>query len=77
MDIAAVIVFLRMAVANPIVAGALSGWGAAALADYQTFRGWKSVDEALAYGWGLAFWRWFQGAITGALTGAGISVAAL
>lgn len=58
---------LQALLAHPVVAGAISGLGGAALADYAAFRSWKSYDEALAYDWGTALWRWFQGAIGGAV----------
>ena len=58
---------------NKYVAGALSGMVAAALVDIAAFRSWKTYNEALTYGWGTAAWRWFQGAISGAIAAAGIS----
>lgn len=50
---------------------ALQGLLAAAATDFGAFRLWKSFDEALNYNWGLALWRWFQGAVIGVATGLG------
>lgn len=58
--------------ANKYIAGALAGLVAAALVDFNAFRTWKSIDEATNYAWKVAFWRWFQGALSGALMAAGI-----
>lgn len=57
--------------ANPIVAGAVAGAVAAAAVDFQAFRAWKNVSEATSYDWGTALWRWFQGAVVGAVTATG------
>lgn len=57
---------------NSIVKGALSGVVAAALVDIAAFRQWKNFHDAATYGWGTAAFRWFQGAVSGALTAAGI-----
>lgn len=59
---------------NKYVAGALAGLIAAALVDFNAFRTWKSLDDAMAYDWKLASWRWAQGAVSGALVAAGIGV---
>jgi hypothetical protein len=56
-----------------VVRGALAGLGGALLIDYAEFRKWKSVNEALGYDWGVAAWRWLQGAVGGALAGLGIA----
>lgn len=58
--------------AHPIVKGAITGWLTAALVDYAAFRSWKSFDDAWAYDWKLAAFRWAQGLITGAITAAGL-----
>lgn len=52
--------------------GALSGWAAAARVDFVAFRQWQSFHDAMSYQWGIAAWRWFQGAITGALGGSAL-----
>lgn len=59
-------------IANPYVAGALSGLAAAAVVDFGAFKTWKSFEEAAAYDWTLAAWRWGQGAITGLVAAFGI-----
>lgn len=56
---------------NKYVMGAVSGVIAAAAVDYGAFRSWKSVQDALAYNWKLAAWRWCQGAVAGVITAAG------
>ncbi len=58
---------------HPIVQGALSGAVSAALIDFNAFRAWKSYRDAVAYDWPTAIWRWFQGAVAGAVTAAGFS----
>jgi hypothetical protein len=64
--------WLQEFIAHPLVAGTLSGFTAAALVDYQAFRSWKSAEEARSYGWGVAAWRWFQGAVGGFVAALGI-----
>ena len=52
----------------------ISLWSAAKV-DYEAFQGWKSQDDALAYDWKIARWRWFQAVMRGVVgyfTGAGI-----
>jgi hypothetical protein len=52
--------------------GALTGWASAAGVDYHAFTQWKSLDDAKTYAWSTALWRWLQGAVTGAVAGAGL-----
>lgn len=54
--------------------GALTGWASAAATDYHAFTEWKSLDDAKKYDWGTALWRWVQGAVVGAVGGAGLGV---
>lgn len=56
----------------PFVRGAVSGALAAAVVDLHAFLTWKSVMDVKAYQWGTAAFRWLQGAITGAISGAGL-----
>ena len=58
--------------ANPYVAGALSGLAAAAVVDFGAFKTWKSFNDAATYDWKTASWRWLQGAITGLVAALGI-----
>lgn len=58
---------------NPLVQGALTGLVSAAGVDFAAFRSWKSFDDAHNYDWKLAIWRWFQGAVLGVLSGAGLA----
>lgn len=51
---------------------ALRGLVPAAMIDLAAFRRWKSFDEAVSYDWGLAAWRWFQGAVVGIAMGFGL-----
>ena len=39
----------------------------AASVDYAAFRMWKSFRDAAQYDWGVALWRWLQGAVIGAV----------
>ena len=52
--------------------GALTGWVASAATDYHAFLTWKSFGDVREYNWGTALFRWIQGALSGALTGAGL-----
>lgn len=58
---------------NPFVAGAIAGVVSAAAADLTAFRSWKSFDDAKTYSWAVAAFRWFQGAVLGALAAVGIA----
>lgn len=55
-----------------VQAGAISGLLTAGAVDFQAFRNFKCWHDAAAYNWGTALFRWAQGAIMGAVTGAGI-----
>lgn len=57
---------------TPVVRGALAGTIAAALTDLDAFLSWRDVHQFATYDWGTALLRWAQGAVSGALTGAGI-----
>lgn len=61
---------------NRIVQGALAGALAAALVDFNAFRAWKSWHDVATYSWSTAAFRWVQGAVTGAVTAAGLGLAA-
>lgn len=56
----------------PLVRGALTGWLAAAVVDFSAFRSWQSFNDAYAYDWPKAAWRWLQGAVSGFLGAAGL-----
>ena len=56
---------------TPTFRGALSGAVAAAVVDIHAFLTWKSFDQFRTYDWGTAGLRWFQGAFSGAVSGAG------
>jgi methyl coenzyme M reductase beta subunit len=64
---------MQALITNKYVAGAIAGLVAAAIIDIQAFRAWQSVQDAIAYDWRLAAWRWLQGAVSGALMAAGLS----
>ena len=51
--------------------GALTGAVAAAAVDFHAFLTWKKFSDAAHYDWGTATFRWCQGAVVGAVTGAG------
>lgn len=57
-------------VAHPMVHGALRGAFVAGGIDILAFRSWKRWDDAASYDWNVATWRWFQGAVLGALEAA-------
>lgn len=52
--------------------GALAGILTAARVDYDAFTTWHSFKDAEGYSWGIAAWRWFQGAVIGGVTAAGL-----
>lgn len=56
----------------PSIRGALSGAVAAAVVDLHAFLTWKKFSDVTGYDWSTAAFRWVQGAVTGALTGAGL-----
>jgi hypothetical protein len=56
----------------PVVHGALSGLGAAALVDVRVFLSYKKIDDIHTFDWRVAVLRWLQGLVSGALVGAGL-----
>lgn len=66
--------FIQAALQYRAVQGAVTGMATAGLVDFAAFRSWKSFDDARQYDWGIALWRWFQGAVVGALTGFGFGL---
>lgn len=58
---------------HPVVQGAIGGLIVAARVDYAAFAAWQSFGDAAGYNWWLASWRWFQGALIGALAALGFS----
>ncbi len=60
---------------SAVVKGALSGALAAAVVDFHAFMSFKSPTDVKNYNWGVAAFRWLQGAITGALVGGGLFMA--
>lgn len=67
---------LLSVVHSHIFHGALAGAAAAARVDYETFLSWKSFHDAATYNWSTAAWRWFQGAVFGAVVAVGAGQAA-
>ena len=63
---------MREILTHPILRGALSGALAAAAVDFAAFRQWQSFREFTTYQWGVAMFRWVQGAAIGAVTAAGV-----
>ena len=64
----------ELIIGHPIFKGALAGLLVAATVDRQAFRSWQSFDDAKKYAWSIAIWRWFQGVVIGAMTGAGLAL---
>ena len=57
---------------HPLMHAAIAGAIAAAGTDLLAFRSWQSWHEFTTYRWSVASFRWFQGAVTGALAFAGL-----
>lgn len=57
-----------------ILVGAVGGALASAEADYAAFRTWQTWHDVAVYDWRTATFRWFKGAIIGAVTVAGAGV---
>lgn len=64
--------FIHTVLAQKLLAGALSGWLAAAVVDVHAFQQWKSFHDAAVYDWGTATFRWVQGAVAGAIMAGGL-----
>lgn len=64
---------MHTVITNPIVQGAITGAIAAAAVDIAAFRAWKSFRDFVTYDWGIAAFRWFQGAVIGAIMATGVS----
>lgn len=58
---------------HQVIQAALQGVVVAAAVDFAAFKKWQSFDEAKSYAWGLAAWRWFQGAVIGVMAYYGVS----
>lgn len=56
-----------------VIAGAFSGFLAAAAVDFHAFASWKRVEDAMTYNWKVAVFRWVQGAVAGAIGGLSLS----
>jgi len=56
-----------------ILAGAASGLVAALATDIAAFRSWKRWQDVASYNWGIASFRWCQGAILGAIAALGVA----
>ena len=54
-----------------VLSGAFGGWMTAVKVDYNAFKSFKSFNDATKYNWGVALWRWFQGAVIGGVGAAG------
>lgn len=53
---------------EPHVRGAIGGALIAARIDYLAFQAMKDPAQFVAYNWKIAAWRWFQGAVIGAVS---------
>lgn len=62
---------LAVVVHSAAFRGAISGIIAAATVDLHAFLQWKSFYDVTQYSWSTAAFRWLQGAVTGAIGGAG------
>jgi hypothetical protein len=58
---------------TPLGVGILGGILTAARVDYAAFKAWHSWHDLQSYSWGVASFRWVQGAIIGAATAAGLA----
>lgn len=67
----AVATWLAWASHTAIAHGAVIGAISAAAIDLEAFRKWQSWHDAVTYSWSLASWRWFRGAVLGAITASG------
>lgn len=59
--------YLNELLHTPAGIGAIGGVLSAARVDYAAFRSWDEWTDVVSYSWRLASWRWFQGALIGAL----------
>lgn len=58
---------------SPVGIGALAGLLAAMRIDYDAFRAWDEWQDFRSYRWGLATFRWAQGAVIGAVSALGFA----
>lgn len=63
---------IQALLANPIVKATIAGLVAAMAVDFHAFVSWQSWQDAKAYSWGTATFRWFVGAVSGFVTGLGL-----
>lgn len=64
--------FLVLATQSVYFKGAISGLLAAAVVDFHAFLTWKNAHDVASYDWATAAFRWFQGAVAGAVAAAGL-----
>jgi hypothetical protein len=64
---------LAYLLALPAVKGAIAGALAAAVVDFHAFRSWKAWHDVTDYNWSTASFRWFSGAVIGAVTALGLT----
>ena len=58
---------------HPIVRGIIAGVLSAAVVDFNAFKSWHSFSDARQYSWGVAAWRWLQGAVIGGCSALGLA----
>jgi hypothetical protein len=61
--------FLNAVMHSHAFQGVVIGVSSAAATDYHAFKAFRSWDDLVRYRWGLAMFRWFQGAVIGILSG--------
>ena len=58
---------------NKLFLAFIGGVASAARVDYLAFKTWTTYHDALAYDWGVALWRWFQGGVSGVIATVGLT----
>lgn len=56
----------------PIVQGVINGFCGAVVIDFLVFKKFQKWGDFQSYDWSVASFRWFQGILAGAISGAGI-----
>ena len=69
--------YVMMVLHSSVFHNALMGAVSAAAVDYHAFTTWHSFKDVEGYNWGVAAFRWVQGAVVGVVAGLGLGLVSM